>query len=178
MFVFILVLLAAVVFEYINGFHDAANAIATVVSTKVLSPRQALTMAVFFNLLGAFIGTEVAKTISSGIVDTSVVEFAHVVAGAAVEFQPCTCRGLVRRGAGKDARRLVGAALGARVGRPVAEGGAADDNIAGPGFFWRRDADVPAACFSEAPAADDGAEVVREIAIGERLVDGLEPWQQ
>jgi PiT family inorganic phosphate transporter len=49
MTLFLLVLLAALVFEYINGFHDAANAIATVVSTKVMTPRQALAMAAFFN---------------------------------------------------------------------------------------------------------------------------------
>jgi PiT family inorganic phosphate transporter len=48
MTLFLLVLLAALVFEYINGFHDAANAIATVVSTKVMTPRQALAMAAFF----------------------------------------------------------------------------------------------------------------------------------
>ena len=53
MTLFLLVLLAALVFEYINGFHDAANAIATVVSTKVMTPRQALAMAAFFNLIGA-----------------------------------------------------------------------------------------------------------------------------
>jgi PiT family inorganic phosphate transporter len=78
MFVFILVLLAAIVFEYINGFHDAANAIATVVSTKVLSPRQAILMAVFFNMLGAMLGTAVAATVGKGIVDTRVVTMGTV----------------------------------------------------------------------------------------------------
>lgn len=73
MFLFLIVLLAAVAFEYINGFHDAANAIATVVSTKVLTPRQAIMLAAFFNLLGAFMGTAVAKTIGSGQVDIKVV---------------------------------------------------------------------------------------------------------
>ena len=61
----ILVLLAALVFEYINGFHDAANAIATVVSTKVLTPRQAIFLAAGMNLVGAMIGVEVARTLSS-----------------------------------------------------------------------------------------------------------------
>ena len=56
MILFIIVVLAAIAFEYINGFHDAANAIATVVSTKVLTPRQAIAMAAFFNLTGALIG--------------------------------------------------------------------------------------------------------------------------
>ena len=55
MILFIIVVLAAVAFEYINGFHDAANAIATVVSTKVLTPRQAIALAAFFNLTGALI---------------------------------------------------------------------------------------------------------------------------
>jgi len=73
MTIFLIVLLTALVFEYINGFHDAANAIATVVSTKVLTPRQAIWLAAFFNLIGALAGTAVAKTISGGIVEAGVV---------------------------------------------------------------------------------------------------------
>ena len=65
----ILVIVVAVVFEYINGFHDAANAIATVVSTRVLTPRQAIMLAAVTNLFGAFWGTAVAKTIYSGYID-------------------------------------------------------------------------------------------------------------
>lgn len=67
------VILMALLFEYINGFHDTANSIATVVSTKVLTPRQAVVMAAATNLLGALWGTAVAKTISSGLVDSRVV---------------------------------------------------------------------------------------------------------
>ena len=67
------VLLVALVFEYINGFHDTANSIATVVATKVLSPGQAVLLAAATNLLGALWGTAVAKTIASGLVDTSIV---------------------------------------------------------------------------------------------------------
>jgi len=67
------VILVALAFEYINGFHDTANAIATVVSTKVLTPRQAVVMAAITNLLGAMWGTAVAKTISSGLIDTKLV---------------------------------------------------------------------------------------------------------
>src|SRR3954453_408946 len=67
------VITVALVFEYINGFHDTANSIATVVSTKVLTPRQAVLMAACTNLLGALWGTAVAKTISSGLVDTKLV---------------------------------------------------------------------------------------------------------
>jgi PiT family inorganic phosphate transporter len=65
----LLVIVVAVVFEYINGFHDAANAIATVVSTRVLTPRQAIMLAAATNLIGAFWGTAVAKTIYSGYID-------------------------------------------------------------------------------------------------------------
>src|SRR6267154_1141268 len=67
------VLVVALAFEYINGFHDTANSIATVVSTKVLTPRQAIVLAALTNLLGAMWGTAVAKTISSGLVDAKLV---------------------------------------------------------------------------------------------------------
>lgn len=69
----ITVILVALVFEYINGFHDTANSIATVVSTKVLSPRQAIILAAITNLFGAMWGTAVAKTIASGLVNTKIV---------------------------------------------------------------------------------------------------------
>ena len=69
----ILVIAVALIFEYINGFHDAANAIATVVSTKVLTPRKAILYAAVLNVFGAFFGTHVAKTIGSGIVDKMAV---------------------------------------------------------------------------------------------------------
>ena len=80
MTIFLLVLGAALLFEYINGFHDSANAIATVVSTKVLTPRQAILLAAVFNLIGAFAGTAVASTIGKGIVDTHVVTMPTVLA--------------------------------------------------------------------------------------------------
>ena len=67
------VIFVALVFEYINGFHDTANSIATVVSTKVLTPRQAVVLAAGTNLLGAMWGTAVAKTISSGLIDVKLV---------------------------------------------------------------------------------------------------------
>jgi len=66
------VILIALVFEYINGFHDTANSIATVVATKVLTPRQAVAMAAITNLIGALWGTAVAKTIASGIIDARI----------------------------------------------------------------------------------------------------------
>ena len=67
------VLVVALIFEYINGFHDTANSIATVVATKVLSPGQAVLLAAATNLIGAMWGTAVAKTISSGLIDANVV---------------------------------------------------------------------------------------------------------
>ncbi|PIQ26763.1 anion permease [bacterium (Candidatus Blackallbacteria) CG17_big_fil_post_rev_8_21_14_2_50_48_46] len=62
------VVIVALIFDYINGFHDTANSIATVVSTRVLRPSQAVMMAAGLNLLGAFLGVEVAKTIGKGMV--------------------------------------------------------------------------------------------------------------
>lgn len=66
------VIFVALVFTYINGFHDTANSIATVVATKVLSPRQAVMLAAVTNLIGACTGTAVAATIASGLVDPKV----------------------------------------------------------------------------------------------------------
>lgn len=68
----ITVIAVALVFDYTNGFHDAANAIATSVSTRALTPRVALLMAAVFNLIGALLGEEVAKTIGSGIIDPGI----------------------------------------------------------------------------------------------------------
>lgn len=70
----IAVIITALVFEYINGFHDTANSIATVVATKVLSPMQAVALAAGMNLIGALWGTAVAKTIASGLIDQQVVQ--------------------------------------------------------------------------------------------------------
>src|SRR6476659_3070105 len=72
----------ALVFDYINGFHDAANSIATVVSTRVLSPGKAVLWAAFFNFAAAFLtGTAVAKTVGSGMIDLTVVTFTVIYAG-------------------------------------------------------------------------------------------------
>jgi PiT family inorganic phosphate transporter len=67
--VIVTVIVVALVFDYTNGFHDAANAIATSVATRALTPRVALIMAAVMNLIGAFLGTEVASTVGSGIID-------------------------------------------------------------------------------------------------------------
>jgi PiT family inorganic phosphate transporter len=73
------VIFVALVFEYINGFHDTANSIATVVSTKVLTPRQAVVLAACTNLLGALCFTAVAKTIAGGLIDTQLVTLSSPV---------------------------------------------------------------------------------------------------
>ena len=69
----IAVIIAALAFEFINGFHDCANAIATVVSTKVLAPRQAVLFGATLEFIGALTGTHVAKTIGSGIVNAELI---------------------------------------------------------------------------------------------------------
>ena len=72
----------ALIFDFINGFHDAANSIATVVSTRVLSPGKAVIWAAFFNFIAAFtFGTAVAKTVGSGMVDVNIVTFAVIFGG-------------------------------------------------------------------------------------------------
>ncbi len=75
-------ILLALIFDYINGFHDAANSIATVVSTRVLSPGRAVIWAAFFNFVAAFtFGTAVARTVGAGMVDINVVTFAVIFGG-------------------------------------------------------------------------------------------------
>ncbi len=78
----IALILVALIFDYINGFHDAANSIATVVSTRVLSPGKAVIWAAFFNFVAAFVfGTAVAKTVGSGMIDVKIVTFAVIFGG-------------------------------------------------------------------------------------------------
>ena len=69
----VLIVVVALIFDFTNGAHDCANAIATVVSTKVLSPRVAVVMAASLNFIGAFLGTKVATTLGAGIVNTDMV---------------------------------------------------------------------------------------------------------
>ena len=76
----VVVVALGLIFEYVNGFHDAANAIATVVATRVLTPLQAVLMAAVLNLVGALTGVAVAKTVGNGIVDAKVVTQDLVVA--------------------------------------------------------------------------------------------------
>ena len=111
---FVLAIVAvALVFDFINGFHDSANSIATVVSTRVLSPGVAVVWAAFFNFIAAFVfGTAVAKTISKGLVDPSIVDPEVVLAGAARRHRlephhlvPGAADLVVARAAGRVRRR-------------------------------------------------------------------------
>ncbi|HYL21491.1 MAG TPA: inorganic phosphate transporter [Gemmatimonadales bacterium] len=76
------IVVVALTFDFINGFHDAANSIATVVSTRVLSPGTAVIWAAFFNFVAAFgLGTAVARTIGKGLIDISIVDPLVILAG-------------------------------------------------------------------------------------------------
>src|SRR6202040_1656536 len=76
------IILLALVFDFINGFHDAANSIATVVSTRVLTPLQAVVWAAFFNFVAAFgFGVGVARTVGKGVVEANVVDQWVILAG-------------------------------------------------------------------------------------------------
>jgi len=78
----VIIVLVALVFDFINGFHDSANSIATVVGTRVLSPLAAVCWAAFFNFAAAFtVGTAVAKTIGKGMIDPSVVTPSVILGG-------------------------------------------------------------------------------------------------
>jgi len=78
----VIIILVALTFDFLNGFHDAANSIATVVSTRVLSPQKAVLWAAFFNFVAAFVmGTAVAKTMGKGMIDLSVVTNEVILAG-------------------------------------------------------------------------------------------------
>ena len=78
----VFIILVALTFDFLNGFHDAANSIATVVSTRVLSPSKAVLWAAFFNFVAAFVmGTQVAKTMGKGMIDISIVTNEVILAG-------------------------------------------------------------------------------------------------
>jgi len=82
LFVVAALIVIALFFDYINGFHDAANSIATVVSTRVLSPGKAVIWAAFFNFIAAFVfGTAVAKTVGAGMIDIQIVTFGVIFGG-------------------------------------------------------------------------------------------------
>jgi PiT family inorganic phosphate transporter len=76
----VVVIAAALFFDFTNGFHDTANAVATSVSTRALTPRQAVTVAALANLAGAFVTTAVAKTVGQGIIDTNLATMQTILA--------------------------------------------------------------------------------------------------
>ncbi len=116
------IIVVALFFDYTNGFHDAANAIATTVSTRALTPRVALAMAAVMNVIGALVSTKVALTVGGGIIDTPTgrarpgdrlrradrgdrLEPDHLVLRAAVLVVARAHRRARRRGARRDAAR-------------------------------------------------------------------------
>src|SRR4249920_2636081 len=80
----VVIIAIALIFDYVNGFHDAANSIATVVSTRVLTPLQGVAWAAFWNFIAAFtFGTAVAKTVGSGLLDVKQVD-SYVILAALI----------------------------------------------------------------------------------------------
>ena len=110
----VVVLLLAVVFDYINGFHDTANAIATSVATRALRPQHAILMAAAFNFIGAFAGTAVAKTIGAGLVDETTTSQTIVVAAllGAIAWNLLTWRLGIPS---SSSHALIGGLLGATI---------------------------------------------------------------
>ncbi len=110
--ILIVTVLLTLIFDFINGFHDSANAIATVVSTKVLSPKTAAYMSGTLNLLGAMIGTEVATTIGKGLVDSATITISTIFCAvtAAIAWNLLTWyKGLPS----SSSHALIGSLLGA-----------------------------------------------------------------
>src|ERR671936_662959 len=122
--------LVAFVFDFLNGFHDAANSIATVVSTRVLSPLQAVAWAAFFNFVAAFgFGVNVARTVGKGVVETNVVDPWVILAalvGAIVWDIITWYRGLPT----SSSHALIGGLAGAAI---VAVG---PESLVMSGIFW------------------------------------------
>ena len=88
------VVAVALFFDFTNGFHDSANAIATSVSTRALSPRLAVLLAAALNFLGAFVSLKVAATVATGIVDPEAITLSIILAGlvGAIKIGRASCR--------------------------------------------------------------------------------------
>ncbi|MEE9249242.1 MAG: inorganic phosphate transporter, partial [Dehalococcoidia bacterium] len=113
--VVIIVILLALAFDFFNGFNDAANAIATVVATRAMTPTAAITMAAVLNLVGALTGTAVAKTVGKGIVDSDAITIEAVgaaAAAAAIWVLVASRMGLPVSGS----HSLIGGLIGAGIG--------------------------------------------------------------
>lgn len=136
--VLIAVVVIALAFDYVNGFHDAANAIATVVSTRTLTPRQAVFMAAILNFVGAFLFTGVAKTISSGLVTPNAMNNQALILAAligAITWSVLTwIWGLPSSSSHALVGGLVGVAL-ARVGMDGVMWSGVINHVVLPGLF-------------------------------------------
>jgi PiT family inorganic phosphate transporter len=113
----VLIVLVALIFDFINGFHDAANSIATVVSTRVLTPAQAVVWAAFFNLVAAFgFGVNVARTVGKGIVHPETVDSWVILAGlvGAIAWNLITWYGGIPS---SSSHALIGGLAGAAVAK-------------------------------------------------------------
>jgi len=126
----ILVLLLSVGFDYINGFHDTANAIATSVSTRALRPSHAILMSAAANFLGALTGTAVAKTIASGIATTPAGDDGQIVVAAALVGAITWNLITWRLGIPSSSSHAL---IGGLIGSAIAASGA--ESLNGPGIF-------------------------------------------
>src|SRR2546429_3496582 len=118
----VVVVLVALGFDFTNGFHDTANAVATSVSTRALSPRLAVLIAAIANLAGAFVTTAVAKTVGKGIIDTGLANEKTVLAaliGAIVWNLLTWWLGLPS----SSSHALIGGLVGAALVQSGSEGG-------------------------------------------------------
>jgi len=142
------IVLVALTFDFINGFHDSANSIATIVSTRVLSPGMAVIWAAFFNFVAAFgLGTAVAKTIGKGLIDLSVVEPIVILGGliGAIVWDLITWWGGLPT---SSSHALIGGYAGAAVAKAgfaaiIAQGSALGVIIAVPALNWIVVAEIP-----------------------------------
>ena len=161
LWVVVLLVSLALMFDFMNGFHDAANSIATVVSTGVLKPGQAILFAAFFNVIAIFIfQLSVAATVGKGIVQPGVVD-THVVFGAllgAITWNVITWYYGIPS---SSSHALIGGIVGAVIAKSGA-GSLVSAGIFKPGFFddGRRGLDLPA------QSAVQGRQVVQTPAIG------------
>ncbi len=79
--ILVIVVATALAFDFTNGFHDTANAVATSISTRALAPKTAVTLSAILNFVGAFISIKVAATVAGGIVDSDLITTTVIFAG-------------------------------------------------------------------------------------------------
>ena len=131
------VILVVVIFTYTNGFHDTANSIATVVSTKVLTPAQAIALATIFNLVGALAGTAVAATVGKGMVDANYVNMTTIfcaVVGAIVWNLVTWYYGIPS----SSSQALIGGLVGAAIASAQGNWGVVIWKAGGGQHWWQK----------------------------------------